>query len=81
MRPDHMLHLLSGSAIASFAALATLALNWPAWGLWGALAAALSGLAKEAWDSLGNGKVEASDALWTVAGAAPSVALWVLWTI
>ncbi len=78
MRPDHLLHLFAGSAIANFAALVVLVLNWPAWGLWGALAAALSGLAKEAWDSLGNGKVEASDVFWTVAGAVPVAVLWVI---
>jgi len=76
VRPDHTLHLFAGAAIAALAGLIALLIGLPAWGLWGALAAVAAGLAKEAWDALGNGTVEASDVFWTAAGAAPAVTIW-----
>lgn len=79
MRTDHLLHFLAGAAIAALVALVALLMGAPAWAFWGALAATAAGLAKEAWDSLGNGTVEASDVFWTIAGAVPVVAIWGIW--
>lgn len=71
-----MLHFLAGAAIASLVAFGAVLLGQPSAGLWGLLAAAVAGLLKEGWDSLGRGTVEASDALWAAAGALPALALW-----
>lgn len=79
MRIDHLLHLLAGAAIAALVALVALLWGAPAWALWGLLAAAAAGVAKEAWDSLGHGTVEASDVFWTAAGAVPVVIIWGIW--
>ncbi|KPQ06212.1 MAG: putative periplasmic lipoprotein (DUF2279) [Rhodobacteraceae bacterium HLUCCA12] len=78
MRPDHMMHMLVGAAITALAVFAAALLDQHAPGAWGLLAAAIAGLAKEARDSLANGTVQGSDAMWTVAGGVPIAALWTL---
>ncbi|MCC5969694.1 MAG: hypothetical protein JJU15_07070 [Pararhodobacter sp.] len=79
MRTDRILHHFAGSAVATLVALSALLMAVPSWGLWGVLAAALAGLGKEALNGRGTGTIEPSDVFWTLSGAGPVMALWLIW--
>lgn len=63
MTRDKVLHLIAGAVIALVVGLAVSPMI-------GLLTATLAGVAKEVWDSFGNGAVEAWDALATILGGA-----------
>jgi hypothetical protein len=71
MAEDKKKHLVVGLMIAAAVFVACLFLGIPAPGELAFAAAALAGIAKEAYDATGRGKVEVMDALATAAGGVP----------
>jgi hypothetical protein len=75
MADDKKKHLIAGLLIAALVFVACLAVGIPAPGEMAFAAAVAAGIAKEAYDATGRGRVEFMDALATAAGGLPFL-LW-----